>query len=146
MKIFCLLFGAPGGGGSPAPNDVIEPFDPIRLQCTASGQVRSDYPNARFVFEENLKRLGTVEEARGAVNMETLFTRAREWLRDRVFNSRKLCDPNPRHFLDIRVGSLRVRASLWRSQEEIFNCGLTDARVSMPAWQLYWTPDSTNAI
>jgi cephalosporin-C deacetylase-like acetyl esterase len=98
------------------PHRDIEAIDNSKLWCTKSGQVRSEIPGAKFVFEENLERIIKLSGSKK--------TTAIKWLRDRVFTFRKPCDLNPRFFHKDTVNDLFVQVGMWWSQEGIFNGGM----------------------
>lgn len=107
--------------GWPAPR--IEPLGASALNCTAGGQVRGDYTDARAVYEENVDRLAEIERARVAVPDGERKEKALSWLRDRVFGGRNIVPLNPRHLKLEPVDGLAVESYVWWSQEGIFNHG-----------------------
>lgn len=98
-----------------APNTV------AALQATATGQVRAQYPDAVFIFEENLKRLPP-KAAKQA---------AKAWLKERVNYNRKPVPFNIRRFGNVRVDEIVAESILYWSNENVFNN------------MLYITPDGT---
>ncbi|WP_176705946.1 alpha/beta hydrolase family protein [Paenibacillus hemerocallicola] len=103
----------------------IEPIEPERLQCTASGQVRGDRVEVRGVHEENLSRLAELDNDTASRPDHERRDQALAWLRDRVYSERKPGSLNPRR---LPLGSLddeelTVESLLWWSQTGLFNHG-----------------------
>jgi hypothetical protein len=122
----------------------IQPIDPKRLWCTASGQVRGDRDDVRGVHEENLDRLADLEKAAAAVPDNVRKERAIAWLRDRVYGGRRPCALGPRR---VSLGKLdeelTAESVLWWSQTSLFNhgfmfrssaCAGVDAPVTIGLW------------
>jgi hypothetical protein len=105
----------------PAPG--INLFEPQRLWCTSSGQVRGELEGAAAVLEANQERLAELAAQRNALAPDKRRERAVRWLRHRVENNRQPCDLNPRFFLTTRLEELHVQMGLWWSQEKLFNHG-----------------------
>lgn len=97
--------------------------DGSEVWCTASGQIRGDYPDARKAYYENGDRLDQLERDRAAMPDRDNEAAAVAWLRDRVCGPRPICDLNPRHQ---RLGTwqgLTVQSSVWWSQPGLFSHG-----------------------
>lgn len=103
----------------------VEAIDPARLWCTRSGQTRGEIAGARFVYEENCARLAEVEKQRNALSGKAYKDRALNWLRERVFKDRLVCALNPRHISVRKANDLFTTHSLWWSQKDLFNYGVT---------------------
>lgn len=103
----------------------IRALDEAALRCTRSGQVRSEYPDARSIHDEILVRLHTLESERAEMSEPDRKKRAIEWMRERVFDNRKPCEMNPRHGI-VRgwIDEMTVSGSLWWTQEGLMNYGL----------------------
>ncbi len=102
-----------------------EQFPQVRLQCTDSGQVKTDYPDAEFVFDSNLRRVREAEEERLRFSPEARKTRAIEWLRGVVFAHREASPVNPR-LIHQRLLSedLEADVALWYTQPYLANIGM----------------------
>jgi hypothetical protein len=98
-------------------------FEPGRLWCTASGQVRGELEGAGAVYEENQQRLQELEAQRMAIPPAARRQRAVQWLRNRVVSNRRPCALNPRFYLNESMEELQVQMGLWWSQERLFNHG-----------------------
>ncbi|MDF2718323.1 MAG: hypothetical protein K0R28_5248 [Paenibacillus sp.] len=93
------------------------------MWCTASGQIRGDYPDARKVYHENGDRLDKLERDRAAAPKSERKAKAIVWLGGQVRGNRPVCALNPRHQ---RLGSwqgLNVQSSIWWSQPGLFSHG-----------------------
>jgi len=86
---------------------------PATLQATATGQVRAQYPDAVFIFEENLKRYNQLPKATG--------DEAKDWLKQRVNYNRKPVPFNIRRFGNVKINELRAETILYWSNENVFN-------------------------
>ncbi|GAA3405967.1 alpha/beta hydrolase [Paenibacillus hodogayensis] len=106
-----------------AAEPVLQPFPQEELNCTRSGQVRGDYPDARAVFEENVERLRQLEERLADQPDERRRKEALAWLRERVEGSRIATELNPRHLTFPETDGLFVESYIWWSQPGIFNHG-----------------------
>ncbi|WP_414660328.1 alpha/beta hydrolase family protein [Horticoccus sp. 23ND18S-11] len=100
-------------------------FPPEQLQCTKSGQVRIDFPDAESVPELTAAHLQMAEAARAALAPAVRREQARTWLRAEVMRQREDIPLYPRR-LDRgrKVGPYVVDAALWNSQPNLFNAGL----------------------
>lgn len=107
----------------PRPEGANGPLELGKLNATVGGQVRSDYPEARSVFEENGDRLEQVERRRAEAAEEQRREAALAWLRDRVCRGRTEPSLNPRYLPLPDTEGLTVESNLWWSQEGIFNHG-----------------------
>jgi len=101
----------------------IAPFEPEKLRCTQSGQVRGEMPGAAFVHEANVERLKQLKQQRAALPRAERQKRALSWLREQVFRERKPCDLNPRFYHQTTADDLSVQMCLWWSQDGLFNHG-----------------------
>ena len=100
-----------------------EPFEPARLWCTASGQVRGTFPDAVAVHEANVMRLRDCEQQRRALSAAEQHERAVRWLREKVHRHRRPCDLNPRFYTSDRIETLKVESCFWWAQEGLFSHG-----------------------
>ena len=121
----------------------IDAIDSRELWCTKSGQVRGDIKDTRAVYEENQDHLSQIIGERESIGEDERKNRALEWLNDRVFDNRKPCDLNPRHYQTACIQELSVEACFWWSQEGIFNHAFlfrecsstgTDLPVTIAVW------------
>ncbi|MGN7384969.1 Predicted dienelactone hydrolase [Chlamydia abortus] len=119
-----------GRGAKPFPDTLAapepEPLSPVpaeRLLCTASGQVRRDWPAARTVRDENAARCERLRRMRAGLAPESRRVRALGWLRERVCGPRTCCELNPRRIGVGEADGLRVEYLLWWSQRDLMNSG-----------------------
>ena len=128
----------------------IAPFEPSRLWCTASGQVRGEIKDALTVFETNRERAQALAQERHALPAAEQRERAVRWLRERVTRHRKPCDLNPRFYHADRLEEMTVQIALWWAQEGLFNHGYLfrhfqhadrDLPVTLALWE-----DGTNSL
>jgi cephalosporin-C deacetylase-like acetyl esterase len=97
------------------------PIDPSILWCTKSGQVRSELPKVRFVFEENQSRLKLIQKELKKVPKNQLKKKGLAWLKKTVFAHRQPCDLNLRLYAGDTSNALILQAGFWWSQIGIFN-------------------------
>lgn len=93
------------------------------MGCTASGQIRGDYPDARKVYHENGDRLDKLERDRAAAPESERKAQAIAWLGSQVRDKRPVCDLNPRHQPLGSWQGLTVQSSIWWSQPGLFSHG-----------------------
>jgi hypothetical protein len=120
-------------------------FPAAQLQCTASGQVLGDRPDARFVYHENQARLQALA-ARPAPSHDAGLA----WLRRRVMGPRQPGELNPRYMPPETCGAVAVAAAFWWSQPGLLNHGLLcrPARLAgrdLPVTLAVWD-DGTTAL
>lgn len=96
-------------------------FEPSKLWCTRSGQVRGEIPGARFVPEANRERLAEIESGLAKIPVRPRRKQEKTWLRQQVFNHRKPCPLNPRFAWGkpVHWKELTVEYCMWWSQEGI---------------------------
>lgn len=131
----------------------IELRAPEELQCTVSGQVKVDFPHAKIVHHENVRRLDELEKARNAIPPEIRMQRARAWLKEKVYASRTIDDLNPRYH-DVGLlneEQLQVRRIFWRTHDDIFNHALEFREVSqvdhhLPVTVALWEEGTSNLL
>lgn len=111
------------GRDEPQPEVPTLLFEQDELNCTASGQVRGDFPDARSVYEENVDRLAAIERGHAAMSDDERKQLALAWLKDRVCGERSAPELNPRHLTLPETEGLAVESYIWWSQEGIFNHG-----------------------
>lgn len=128
----------------------IEPLEPSLLWCTKSGQILGDIDDARTVYDENCARLEEIEKKRNSIPELKRKEIALNWLRKKVFSSRKPCDLNPRRYFVDKIDELEIQICLWWSQKGIFNCAYyfrnchfdgKDLPVTIAVWD-----DGTNCL
>lgn len=124
--------------------ELIKPLEHSKLWCTISGQVRGDFENAHFVFEDNLARLAELADKHNAVPDQERKQKSLLWLKDRIFHNRRPCDPNPRFWPMGQMDDLMVESSAWWSQEGILNHAFLfrkseytgmDLRLTIAVWE-----------
>jgi hypothetical protein len=95
------------------------------LNCTSSGQVRTEFPDAEFVFHATTQRAAELERTRGGAAAEARKRRAVEWLRGEINRGREKSPLNPRRIDRGRtVGAFRVDIAFWYSQPYLANLGM----------------------
>lgn len=93
-----------------------------KLQCTISGQVRVDFPQARFLYEENQNTLATLEETRSQMPESRRREAATAFIREHVNLHREKEKPwIKRLHLPVYFEGLCGESFLWYSQKGIFN-------------------------
>jgi hypothetical protein len=106
-------------------SESISPVAGPNLWCTASGQVRADFPDGRAVYEENLDRLKLLEQRRRALPEARRRRRAVAWLKARITGNRRRVETNLRCYAsNYREGEFIVDHGCWWSHEGIMNEGL----------------------
>jgi hypothetical protein len=93
------------------------------IWCTASGQIRTDYPDARKVYHENAERLALFERERLARPQPQRQAEALDWLREQIGGGRPACELNPRHQKLGAWEGLTAQSSVWWSQPGMFSHG-----------------------
>lgn len=104
----------------------IEPLRSEQLWCTSSGQVQSEYPGARIVYDENCDRLLELERDRAARPEASRKRSALDWLRRKVVEPRRAEALNPRYLTvtEVEGESLTATRLIWRSQVDLFGHAL----------------------
>jgi hypothetical protein len=95
-----------------------------QLQCTASGQVYADFPDARAVHEENLDRLSELTAKRLSIPDRQLREEAHAWLEGRIIGNREPCALNPRFAEGCLFNGLQLQSCFWRPLPGLLNHGL----------------------
>jgi hypothetical protein len=104
---------------------VPRPFPAEQLRVTRTGQVASDFPSARFVFDETSDRLRAAEAARSSLPAEVRRARAREWLRAQLAHDQEVVAVNPRRIVEHRqLGDFRVEVAYWWGHADVNNFGI----------------------
>ena len=88
-----------------------------QLWCTATGQVRAEFADARIVHDDILDECKQLEEH------ATGHEEGIAWLREKVFAHRTDCELNPRFYGSVLADELRVEMAFWWSQPGIINQG-----------------------
>jgi cephalosporin-C deacetylase-like acetyl esterase len=101
-----------------------KPLESSVLLCTKTGQVNGDMIGARNVFDENCERTIDLHRLRKKLNEKQQKDIAINWLKNKIYNNRKMCDLNPRIFFIEQVNELLVWDCLWWTQEGLFNHGI----------------------
>ena len=96
-------------------------LEPDRLWCTPGGQVKQVFPDARFVYEENLAVNQANMDRWKRVTDEQRRTQTRVWLEERVLVGRPACAPNARLLTTESLKDLTVQSYLWWSQPGLMN-------------------------
>lgn len=86
-----------------------------KLWCTEKGQVKADYPDACFIYDENMKRM----------NEPGFFKDDSDWIRRRVFSRRLECDMNIRCIMEDQMDEFSLKRYLWWSQKGLFSHALS---------------------
>lgn len=102
----------------------VRPIPAERLWCTKAGQVKGDFPEARFVLDENRARLAILREARQRESPERRRRKALAWLKQRVFFARRPCAANLRLYYEGMHEGLTVQAGMGWAQEGLCSHGL----------------------
>lgn len=100
------------------------PLPEEELRCTATGQVRCEYPDAAFLFEEQLQCLDMALSRRRSLPPEELRTRALGWLRERVFWGRAFVEPLLRRFGRVIVEDCAAECMVFEYAEGLTANGL----------------------
>ncbi|NLB80882.1 MAG: hypothetical protein GX800_04570, partial [Clostridiaceae bacterium] len=87
----------------------VREIEPHLLNCTKTGQVATEYPDAKFIYHENLERY---REKRSLTNKV-------EWLREKVDFERRPVDFNLRTFYTHYENGLFISHMLWFTQDKI---------------------------
>lgn len=108
-----------------APAEELPALSTDSLICTATGQVRLDWPapRSRSVLEENRERAARLRQERASRNPAEALRQAREWLANRVVAPRQTCSLNPRRVPLGETEGLLADYLLWWSQPGIMNSG-----------------------
>lgn len=105
----------------------IQAVEPSKLWCMASGQVKAERNNAKFVYEENQDRLDELDAAREKTcwnSKDAYRESALNWLRSRINADRVEVEINPRFAMNGREEDLVWIHGFWRSQKDGLNEGL----------------------
>lgn len=126
------------------------PLPPEKLQCTASGQVKAEFADARFVFDANIERVQAVERSRAALPAAERKKRAIDWLRAQVLRDRETVALNPRVIERGRtVNGCVLDIAFWWSQLHLANLGMLfrapGAAAATPVTVAIWD-DGTAAL
>lgn len=98
--------------------DAVQPMPEKLLYVTNSGQVRGDWPDARFVHAENQDALNAIDPAGYQKDA------ARAWLSEQVLRDRRPCDPLPRRVEgQIVFEDLVCQPWFWSAQEGLTGFG-----------------------
>ncbi|MFM9327844.1 alpha/beta hydrolase family protein [Paenibacillus mesotrionivorans] len=108
-----------------APAEELPALSTDSLICTATGQVRLDWPapRSRSVLEENRELAARFRQERAARDPAEALQQAREWLANRVVAPRQTCSLNPRRVPLGETEGLLADNLLWWSQPGIMNSG-----------------------
>ena len=87
------------------------------LWCTETGLVKTSFPDARFVFDENLERYASLESEHIPID-EAGF------IREKMKKGRKKEPLHLRTFAPMYENGLKIQAHMWFSQPNMPNCGL----------------------
>lgn len=85
------------------------------LNCTKSGQVRSEFPDSRFYFEENLDRYHSMQKPEKSI---------KEFLTERIEAFRNECPLKLRTMTPIYTDGLKISPYMWFSQPQMPSFGL----------------------
>lgn len=118
---------------------VTEPLPEPAVRCTRTGQVRSDYADARFIHEECRDRAAALATARRSVGTGRGREAALTWLAEKVKTGRHGCELNPRTYATRRLGELNVAARVWWSQPDLMGHGLVFTHALRKEQSHAWT-------
>lgn len=126
------------------------PFPAERLRCTKTGQVKTEFADAEFVFDATAARLAEAERARRALPVEQRKKHALDWLRREVERDRAAILPNLRVIERARrAGEFEVDVGFWWSQPDLANLAMlirpAGGSVARPISVAVWD-DGTAAI
>jgi hypothetical protein len=127
------------------------PFPAEQLRVTSTGQVKADFPDARFVFDETADRLKAAEARRAALPAAERRARARSWVQEQLARDSEGVTVNPRRIVqDRQLGDFRVDVAYWFGHRDVNNFGvlirpLTPARGPRPVTVALWE-EGTAAI
>ena len=94
------------------------------LKATVSGQIRGEFPEANFIFEENAKRFAAIKEKMAERSDAQRKKDAKAWLHEKVYFNRKKCPFELKRFSNIKARGLMVEGLIWWSNEGVLNYGL----------------------
>ncbi|GGD82959.1 alpha/beta hydrolase family protein [Paenibacillus nasutitermitis] len=100
------------------------PLDGSRLQCTGSGQVVTEFADARVVRDENEAQAAKLAAWRAEQPEAVLRRRGLAWLADRVIGPRLPSQLNPRRMPLGCVDGLEAEYLLWWSQPGLMNSAI----------------------
>ncbi len=96
-----------------------EPIASQKLQCTTTGQILTDYPEAKTIQVELNRTVKRVAERRKEDQSE-----GETWLHSTIFNNRKIVPLNPRRIPLGVIDGIEVEYLFWWSQKGIINSAL----------------------
>ena len=100
------------------------PLPAKQLWCTSAGQVKKDFPAARFVYEENLAEYEQILQRQKELAEPEKKQAARTWLEAQVLEGREKTDLNLRLQIPQNLKNLKVQSCLWWVLPGIFGHGL----------------------
>lgn len=121
-------------------SDSIHPIEERRLNCTRSGQVTTEFPDAKTHWQEIVESYDRFLAEGPAPTPD----QSRQWLGEQVFRNR---EEQPFHFRFMTTQTffeMTVRATLWWTQKDLMNYGLLfkktaldgqDVPVTIALWQ-----------
>ena len=120
-------------------------LDEDALNCTQTGQVRTDFPQARFIFEEQCEHAKT----RG-IFCEKDKQESIQWLRNKVFQNRKNCPIHLCRFGRIQIEDVVAECLVFHIEKDLcasalyFHSGEFDASNEVETTIAVWEGGTTN--
>lgn len=120
------------------------------LACTAAGQVRCEYPDAKFMYEENVRRLEGIIKKRNSLSEDDLRSDAIAWLKKRIYQQRSHPAPFLRRFGRIVVEDTAAECFVFEYAPECtanalyFSALENFGKSSMPLTIAVWEDGTTN--
>ncbi len=100
------------------------PLAEDQLWCTRAGQVKKDFPQARFVYEENLTEYENILQQHKNLSDEEKKQAALTWLQERILAGREETELNVRLQIPQSQKNLLVQSCLWWVLPGLFGHGL----------------------
>ncbi len=108
----------------------LSPLPGSQLFCTSKGYVSFDYPDARFLHEENKLVYEEVVKQRDSIPQVQREERAREFIKSAMYEGREQLPLKLRTFDTEYDNGLKIQPLMWFSQPQVPNFGMifTDFR------------------
>lgn len=135
-----------------SPEMPIPTFSPEQCRCTRSGQIKLDFPGARFIFDENRDVALRMLAEREALPDDAKQERAIAWLRERVCGDYLSVERNVRRVSTLLVEGMSAQTLFYWSSDGLLSNMLlfTDANArrsdSMPITLAVWEGGTANLV